>query len=90
MMDDRLDEQLQDLAAEYNRPPETPREEMWTAIQRNRAAGRMRKPFRWKPLVWSGLAAAALAVGSVSPGRSRAYIPSVGMVPGAMALSRMP
>lgn len=62
MMDDRLDEQLQDLAAEYNRPPETPREEMWTAIQRNRAAGRMRKPFRWKPLVWSGLAAAALLV----------------------------
>jgi hypothetical protein len=62
MMDDRLDEQLQDLAAEYNQPPETPREERWTAIQRNRAAGRMRKPFRWKPLVWSGLAAAALLV----------------------------
>ena len=62
MMDDELDEQLQDLAAEYNQPPETPREEMWTAIQRNRAAGRMRKPFRWKPLVWSGLAAAALLV----------------------------
>ena len=40
MMDDRLDEQLKDLAAEYNRPPETPREEMWAAIQKNRAAYR--------------------------------------------------
>jgi len=62
MMDDRLDEQLRDLADEYNRPPETPREEMWTAIQRNRAASRIRKPFGWKPLVWGGLAAAALLV----------------------------
>ena len=62
MMDDRLDEQLQDLAAEYNRPPETPREEMWTAIQKNRAAYRAPKRVTWKPLAWGGLAAAAVLV----------------------------
>jgi hypothetical protein len=60
MMDDRLDEQLRDLAGEYNRPPETPRDEMWAAIQQQRAATRAVKPLRWKPLVWGGMAAAAL------------------------------
>jgi hypothetical protein len=64
MMDDRLDEQLKDLAAEYNPPPETPREEIWAAIQKNRIAYREPRRFGWKPLVWGGLAAAAvLAIG---------------------------
>ena len=62
MMDDKLDEQLESLAAEYNRPPETPREEMWTAIQKNRVAYRAPKRITWKPLVWGGLAAAAVLV----------------------------
>ena len=31
--DDRIDEILRDAASEYNRPPATPRDEMWTAIQ---------------------------------------------------------
>jgi hypothetical protein len=60
MMDDRLDEQLKDLAADYHRPPETPREEMWTAIQKNRVAHRAPRRIGWKPFVWGGLAAAAL------------------------------
>jgi hypothetical protein len=60
MMDDRLDEQLKDLAAEYHRPPETPREEVWATIQKNRAAHRARKRIGWKPFMWGGLAAAAL------------------------------
>ena len=60
MMDDRLDEQLRDLAAEYHRPPETPREEMWTAIQKQRAEYRAPRAPRWKPIVWGGLAAAAV------------------------------
>jgi hypothetical protein len=37
MMDDRLDDQLRDAARDYNEPPETPREEMWAAIQAERA-----------------------------------------------------
>ena len=62
MMDDRLDEQLEELAAEYHRPPETPREEMWTAIQKQRAEYRAPQRLRWKPLAWGGLAAAAVLV----------------------------
>jgi hypothetical protein len=62
MMDDRLDEQLKDLAAEYNRPPETPREEMWATIQKTRVADRAPKRITWKPLAWGGLAAAAVLV----------------------------
>ena len=37
-MDDRLDDRLKELAGEYNEPPETPREEMWAAIQARRLA----------------------------------------------------
>lgn len=69
MMDDRLDEQLQDLAAEYNRPPETPREEMWAAIQKNRVAYREPRRFGWKPMVWGGLAAAAVLVIGIMIGK---------------------
>ena len=64
MMDDKLDEQLKDLASEYNRPPKTPREEMWTAIQKTRVSYRSPKRMTWKPLAWGGRAAAAvLAIG---------------------------
>jgi hypothetical protein len=38
MPDDRFDEQLRESAKEYNAPPETPRAEMWAAIQAKRAA----------------------------------------------------
>jgi hypothetical protein len=38
MRDDRLDDQLRDGAREYNEPPETPRDEMWAAIQAKRTA----------------------------------------------------
>jgi hypothetical protein len=37
-MDDRLDDRLRELAEDYNRPPETPREAMWAAIQAKRLA----------------------------------------------------
>jgi hypothetical protein len=36
--DDRIDEILRTAASDYNRPPATPREEMWTAIQAARAS----------------------------------------------------
>ena len=72
MMDDQLDEQLRDLAGDYHRPPETPRDEMWTAIQRDRASRRAPKRIGWKPLVWGGLAAAAvLTLGIFIGGRMR-------------------
>lgn len=69
MMDDRLDEQLRDLAQEYHQPPETPRDEMWTAIQRDRAARRAPRRIGWKPLVWGGLAAAAVLILGIFIGR---------------------
>jgi hypothetical protein len=37
MFDDRFDDLLRDSAREYNEPPETPRDEMWAAIQAKRA-----------------------------------------------------
>jgi hypothetical protein len=36
MLDDRFEDRLQESARDYNLPPETPREEMWTAIQARR------------------------------------------------------
>ena len=39
MLDDRFDDQLRESARDYNDPPETPREEMWAAIQAKRADG---------------------------------------------------
>jgi hypothetical protein len=69
MMDDRLDEQLRDLAGEYHQPPETPRDEMWVAIQKNRAAYRAPRRIGWKPFAWGGLAAAAVLVMGIMIGR---------------------
>ena len=69
MMDDRLDEQLRDLAGDYNRPPDTPRDQMWTAIQRERSARRAPKRIGWKPVVWAGLAAAAVLTLGIFIGR---------------------
>jgi hypothetical protein len=59
MMEDPLDPRLRDAAAEYNKPPETPREAMWAAIVAARGTRRTRRPI-WKPLLWGGLAAAAV------------------------------
>jgi hypothetical protein len=53
MNDDRFEERLSEVARDYHRPPETPREEMWTAIEagrRRRAAPRvyvLRPAWRW-------------------------------------------
>ena len=40
MTDDRFDERLRQAAQEYHRPPATPREELWTRIQAERARRR--------------------------------------------------
>ena len=39
MIDDRFDDQLRELARDYNEPPETPRDLMWERIVAERAAG---------------------------------------------------
>ena len=38
MMDDQMDRTIDQAAAEYNRPPEAPREAMWRTIEARRAA----------------------------------------------------
>lgn len=74
MMDereDRLDEWVRDAARDYNPPPETPRAEMWQAIQAGRRAARVvprplhpvRTPLRW------GLGIAALLALGIAIGR---------------------
>ncbi|HEU4763195.1 MAG TPA: hypothetical protein VFS28_00980 [Gemmatimonadales bacterium] len=66
MNDEPLDERLKQAAAEYHRPGEPPREQMWQAIARARAAGRTsvrRTPPRWRVAAWGLAAAALVAVG---------------------------
>jgi len=83
-MNDRRDEELQRLARDYHRPPETPRDEMWTRIQAERARRRDAvKVVRLAPwLRWSAAAAAVLVVG-VAIGRLTAGHP--GTTPGTAA-----
>jgi len=63
MNDDEWDELLRRMARDYNAPPDTPRDEMWRAIQagrRNRPDLRI-SPRRWIP--WAAAAAALLVLG---------------------------
>jgi hypothetical protein len=81
MMDDRFDERIQQAAQEYNRPPETPREAMWSRIAEARrtrppveeppAESRVIPLRRWR---WAGLAAAAAAVLAVGIGIGRVSV----------------
>lgn len=60
MLDDRFDDQLRESARDYNDPPETPREQMWAAIQAKRKEKRHLHPLRWA----AGIAALlALGIG---------------------------
>jgi hypothetical protein len=69
MNDDRFDELLRDAARDYHRPPETPRDTMWAAIEaerRRRAAPRVlafRPAWRW------GIGMAAVLVLGIVIGR---------------------
>jgi hypothetical protein len=69
-MDDPLEERLRKLAAEYNQPPETPREEMWEKISAARREQRKVLPLRRasgpafrRPVRWAAGIAAVLALG---------------------------
>jgi hypothetical protein len=63
MNDDQWDELLHRTARDYNAPPETPRDEMWRAIEARRRHTRSlpASPRRWIP--WAAAAAAVLALG---------------------------
>ena len=68
MMEDPLDPGLRTVVAEYNKPPETPREAMWAAIEASRRARAPRRQV-WKPLIWGGMAAAAVLLLGILIGR---------------------
>lgn len=70
MNDDRFEERMREAARDYHRPPDTPREEMWTAIaagRRRRAAPRifvLQPAWRW------GLGMAAVLLLGIAIGRT--------------------
>jgi hypothetical protein len=72
MLEDGFEDRLREAAREYNEPPETPREAMWTAIQSERLEARKlnRAPavnvraLRFlRPLSWAAGIAALLGIG---------------------------
>jgi hypothetical protein len=72
MLDDGFEDRLRDAAREYNEPPETPREAMWTAIQSERlearkldraVAANVRTLRFLRPLSWAAGIAALLGIG---------------------------
>jgi hypothetical protein len=70
MTEERFQEFLRQASQDYNEPPDTPRDEMWRAIQAERALHGSRRTERWpqravrSPWVrWSVGLAAALVVG---------------------------
>jgi hypothetical protein len=73
MDDQELDERLLRAAKAHNEPPETPREAMWEAIQRQRRPPTevRRLPRRWTGRPWLPLAAAAAAILAVGIGIGR-------------------
>jgi hypothetical protein len=74
--DERVDARIRDLARDYQRPPETPRAEMWERVRAERVARNLRpaqrasRGTRWA--AWAIGLAATLAVG-VALGRLTAH-----------------
>src|SRR5262245_18441097 len=81
--DDRFDSFLKDAAREYNKPPATPRDAMWSAIVAGRRARSTEIKTRRRWIQWSVGIAAVLALGvgigrltapsSVTPREPAAY-----------------
>lgn len=86
MNDDRFEDQLQQATRDYHRPPETPREEMWAAIQAERLRRRhaprivvLRPAWHW------GIGMAAVLVLGIAIGR---LIPTTPAAPTPIANRR--
>lgn len=65
MLDDGFEDRLKDAARDYNAPPETPRDAMWTAIQARRTAEGKEavRRFSFRPFRLPAGIAAILALG---------------------------
>ena len=73
MPEEKMDDMVRALREEYNVPPETPREEMWGAIEAGLGprpnvvsmddARRRLRPAWHRPAAWAAAAAAVLVVG---------------------------
>lgn len=90
MNDDRFETQIREAARDYHRPPETPREEMWAAIDAERRRRRSAPRFPELSPAWQwGIGMAAVLVLGIAIGR---WIrPGVGggpATPSASAASR--
>jgi hypothetical protein len=85
MLDDRLDDQLEEGAREYNDPPETPRDVMWAAIVASRGTTeKARRSRRFRPFLIPAGIAAILALG-VGLGRLSAPKPTPAPAPRVVA-----
>ena len=74
MDDDKMDEMIRRAAADYNRPPATPRDEMWEAIRARRAAAVPAAAprviaFPVRRTAWMAAAAVALLAAGIGIGR---------------------
>ena len=83
MEEEQLDERLREAARSYNRPPETPREAIWEAVQRVRqASGPTHRPrraeIRWLPaaIAAGALLATGVGIGRLSTGAGPERVPA--------------
>jgi len=83
--EDRFEQRLRDMAQEYHRPPETPREELWQRIAAARAARRRRRAVSASPWLRWGVGIAAVLVLGIGIGRWTARQPGGNAIPLATA-----
>jgi len=70
MNDEKFEQELKRMAQDYHRPPDTPRDEMWSRIQAERARRRdVKKVVSLRPWMRWSLAAAAVLVLGIGIGR---------------------
>jgi hypothetical protein len=84
MNNDRFEERIREAARDYHQPPETPRQEMWTAIEarrRRRAAPRifiLQPAWRWG-LSMAAVLLVGLAIGLWLRPESQGSVPASGL-----------